>query len=75
MAEALRLTIVGMAAVFAFLAILVIMMRASATFFSSFGDRFADATPPPLRADRPQAAVADIAAVIAIAERERSGGL
>lgn len=65
-----------MAAVFAFLTLLVLMMRASATFFTAFGDRFTEGQPPTLKAEAPRPAASDdIATVLAIAEQRRAGNI
>ena len=68
LAEGVRLTIVGMVTVFAFLGVLVGMMHASAAFFSAFGDRFDPPAPAKPARDRPSQRDEDIAVVLAIAE-------
>ena len=68
LAEGLRLTLVGMVAVFAFLSLLVGLMYASAAFFAAHGHRLGAPTPAaPLRSSATQQSQ-DIAVVLAIAE-------
>jgi sodium pump decarboxylase gamma subunit len=71
--EGLNLTIVGMAAVFTFLILLVGLMRASSLFFTAFGDRFADPDPQTPRSSAPTGPGEDIVAVLAIVEARRAG--
>ena len=47
--EGVRLMAVGMLTVFAFLTLLVGLMRGSAAFFESFADRFPEEKPEPPR--------------------------
>ncbi len=68
LAEGVRLTIVGMVAVFAFLGLLVAMMHASAAFFGAFGDRFDPPAPATPARERVSRADQEIAVVLAIAE-------
>lgn len=68
LAEGVRLTLVGMVTVFAFLGLLVALMHASASFFGAFGHRLGPAQPAarPSTTDRRDQ---DIAIVLAIAEQ------
>jgi sodium pump decarboxylase gamma subunit len=72
MMEGVRLMVVGMITVFAFLTLLVGMMKASTVFFETFADRFpedAPDDPTPSRSNRD----AEIALALAIAEAHRRG--
>jgi len=70
--EGLRLMVVGMFTVFAFLTLLVGLMKASALFFEKFADRFPEETkaePAKARAGNDE----EIALVIALAHAAREG--
>ena len=72
-AEGFRLMVVGMVTVFAFLTLLVALMRASTAFFEKFADRF----PEEAASDKPSSASRDhgdeIALAIAVADAHRRG--
>ncbi len=77
LAEGVRLMVVGMLTVFAFLTLLVGVMKASAAFFSAFEAHFPEDEP---EASRGRGAVTgraggdeEIALVLAIAEAKRTG--
>lgn len=68
--EGLRLMAVGMFTVFAFLALLVALMKASALFFEKFADRFSEEAktePAKVRTGNQE----EIALVLALAEAAR----
>lgn len=70
--EGFRLMAVGMFTVFAFLTLLVVMMRASAAFFEANAHRFPEAEPDdarPARAGNDE----ELAVVLALAEAARRG--
>ncbi len=74
LAEGLRLMVVGMLTVFAFLTLLVGVMKASAVFFTAFEAHFPEDEP---EAPRGRGARAggdeEIALVLALAEAKRIG--
>jgi len=72
MTEGLRLMAVGMITVFAFLTLLVGMMKASTVFFETFADRFPEDEPDEPAARRSNRD-AEVALAIAIAEAHRRG--
>lgn len=70
--EGVRLMIVGMLMVFAFLGLLVALMRASAVFFEAFANHFPEeASPGPAAAGAGRSE--EIAVVLAVAEARRRG--
>ena len=71
-AEGLRLMAVGMLMVFAFLTLLVGLMKGSAVFFEAFAHRFPEDAPEDLAPAR-SGNDAEIALVIAVAEAYRRG--
>ncbi len=70
--EGFRLMVVGMFTVFAFLTLLVGMMKASAVFFERFADSFPDEPSVP-KAPTPSSNDAEIALVLSVAEAYRRG--
>jgi len=71
--DGVRLMIVGMLMVFAFLGLLVGLMRASTVFFETFAHRFPEAAPPGSQAAHAERNE-EIAVVLAVAEARRRGG-
>jgi sodium pump decarboxylase gamma subunit len=71
--EGLRLMAVGMITVFAFLTLLVGMMKASAAFFEKFADRFPEEEHPEKSSRSSADRDGEIALVLAIAEAHRQG--
>jgi len=66
--EGVRLMMVGMFTVFAFLTLLVGLMKASAAFFEANAHRFPDAAP-----DAPRGSEAELALALALAHAAREG--
>jgi sodium pump decarboxylase gamma subunit len=70
--EGLRLMAVGMFTVFAFLTLLVGVMKGSAVFFERFADRFPEAAPQESKATQ-AGNDAEVALAIVVAEAYRRG--
>ncbi len=71
MMEGVRLMVVGMITVFAFLTLLVGMMKTSAAFFEHFAHRFPEDPTPEPGAVRGDPRDEEVALVIAVAEAHR----
>ena len=74
LAEGVRLMVVGMFTVFAFLTLLVGVMKASAGFFAAFAGHFPEEEPQAARGARAgMGGDEEIALVLALAEAARKG--
>jgi len=72
MMDGVRLMVVGMLMVFAFLTLLVGMMKGSAVFFEAFAHRFPE-EPSPGSKTHDSGRNEEIAVVLAVAEAHRKG--